>query len=475
MPRTRPGLLPIVAAWLVASPTLADLPAGSTAARATWPGRVSDNRRYLLDREGKPFFYLGDTAWELFHRLDRDEADFYLRDRASKGFTVIQAVVLAEYGGLDEPNPYGHLPLADKDPTRPIEGYFEHVDFIVDRAERLGLVIGMLPTWGDKWNKKWGQGPEIFTPENAATYGEFLGRRYRDRPILWILGGDRPIETEKQREIIRAMASGLRKGDEGRHLMTFHPSGGHSSAEWFQVDDWLAFDMLQSGHSRNRPNYDRIAADHARMPIKPCLDGEPGYEDHPADFNAKNGYLDESDARKAAYWALFAGALGHTYGCHDIWQFLGPKHPPVTAARTPWRDALGLPGAGQMRHARALIESRPFLARIPDQSLLASDPGRGADRVQATRGEDGGYAFVYSAAGRPFTVDLGKLSGDRLKASWYDPRRGTSEAIGTIPREGHREFRPPTQGPGCDWVLILDDAARNFPVPGESPPSRTER
>ena len=121
-----------------------------------------------------------------------------------------------------------------------------------------------------------------------------------------------------------------------------------------------------------------------------------------------------------------------------------------------------------MRHLRALIESRPVLIRIPDQSLLASDPGRGTDHVQATRAGDGSYAFVYSASGRPFTVDLGKLSGGRLRASWYDPREGTSAAIGTFPREGKKEFRPPSQGKGHDWVLVLDDEAKGYPEPGEA-------
>ena len=54
--------------------------------------KISDNRRYLTDENGDPFFYLGDTAWELFHRLDREEADYYLETRAEQGFTVIQAV-----------------------------------------------------------------------------------------------------------------------------------------------------------------------------------------------------------------------------------------------------------------------------------------------------------------------------------------------------------------------------------------------
>ncbi len=229
--------------------------------------RVSDNHRFLVHEDGEPFFYLGDTAWELFHRLDREDAALLLQDRAAKRFTVIQAVVLAEYEGLTVPNAYGHLPLLDNDPTRPNEAYFEHVDAIVAQAEALGLTIGMLPTWGDKWNKKWGVGPEIFTPANALTYGRWLGARYAEAPIIWILGGDRPVESDLHREVVRAMAQGLDEGDGGAHLMSFHPNGGRTSSEWWQNEDWLDFNMLQSGHARNRDNYTMIAADYARTPV----------------------------------------------------------------------------------------------------------------------------------------------------------------------------------------------------------------
>src|SRR6186713_1640905 len=86
--------------------------------------KVSDNQRYLVTTEGQPFFYLADTAWELFHRLNRAEADFYLRDRAAKGFTVIQAVVIAELDGLRVPNAYGQTPFTDMDASKPNEHYF---------------------------------------------------------------------------------------------------------------------------------------------------------------------------------------------------------------------------------------------------------------------------------------------------------------------------------------------------------------
>ena len=201
--RTRRAIL--AAAFILACSVL---PAAADPPRL----KVSDNRRFLVKADGKPFFYLGDTAWELFHRLTREDAERYLKDRAAKGFTVIQAVVLAEEDGLRVPNAYGHTPLFDNDPPQPNEDYFRHVDWVVNKAAELGLYVGMLPTWGDKWNKKWGVGPEIFSPENAAAYGEWLGRRYRNKPIIWILGGDRPVETDRQREILRAMARGLRRG-----------------------------------------------------------------------------------------------------------------------------------------------------------------------------------------------------------------------------------------------------------------------
>jgi hypothetical protein len=68
----------------------------ATAAERELPRlRASENKRFLVTTAGRPLFWLGDTAWELFHRLDREQATRYLEDRARKGFTVIQAVALA--------------------------------------------------------------------------------------------------------------------------------------------------------------------------------------------------------------------------------------------------------------------------------------------------------------------------------------------------------------------------------------------
>lgn len=453
-------------------------------AQAVRPQRlkISDNHRFIVKADGTPFFYLGDTAWELFHRLNRAEAERYLQNRVALGYTVIQVVALAEFDGLTAPNANGHRPLIENDPLRPDvkdgadNDYWDHVDFIVKRAGELGLYIGFLPTWGDKWNKKWGVGPEIFSPDNAEKYGTWIGQRYKDAPnIIWILGGDRPVENDTQKEIVRAMARGLRKGDGGGHLMTFHPTGGSGSSLVFHDDDWLDFNMRQNGHaSEFNPRYEQTRADYDRTPIKPVMDGEPIYEDHPINFKAKEfGHSVAADVRRPLYWDLFTGAFGHTYGNHAVWQMWQPDREPINSPLMRWTDAINQPGAKQMQYARWLLESRPFLTRIPDDSIIVPTnppsiiPGAGLKRLVATRDADGSYAMVYVPAGRGFSVKLDKLSGDKIKAWWFNPRNGKATLIGVFAKTATREFMPPDAGENLDWVLVLDDANKNFPVPGK--------
>ncbi|MBI5385430.1 MAG: glycoside hydrolase family 140 protein [Verrucomicrobia bacterium] len=442
--------------------------------------KVSDNQRFLVCDDGRPFFYLGDTAWELFHRLNRKEADRYLENRAKKGFTVIQAVALAEIDGLNSANAYGHRPLIENDPTKPdvkdgpANDYWDQVDYIVAKANSLGLFIGFLPTWGDKWNKKAGTGGGTFTPESAATYGEWLGRRYKDKAIIWILGGDRPVQNEEQREILRAMARGLSQGDAGTHLKTFHPPGANGSSTWWHNDDWLDFNMRQNGHTAEfTATYFKTREDYDRTPIKPVLDGEPIYEDHPVSFDAKKfGHSTAADVRRPLYWDLFSGAFGHTYGHHSVWQMWAPPRGPINNPLMPWLEAIDQPGAGQMQHGKNLLLSRPFLTRIPDDSVIVTDrvptsvPGAGRYRFVATRDSNGSYAMVYAPIGRKFKVRLDKITGPTVQAWWFNPRNGEATVIGEFPNTGEREFLPPNPGEELDWVLVLDDAAKKFPAPG---------
>ena len=459
------------------------LQSGASAA-AELPGlKVSANHHFLVTDSGEPFFWLGDTAWELFHRLNRGDSERYLVNRAQKGFTLIQAVVLAELNGLREPNAEGQLPLIGDDPLRPNEEYFKHVDWVVKRANELGLYIGMLPTWGDKWNKRWGSGPEVFTVQNAAGYGEWLGRRYRGAGLVWILGGDRPVENDSQKEILRALATGLRKGDGGTHLITFHPTGGSGSAQWFHEEAWLDLDLRQNGHQAEYTGrYDQTRVDYDRSPPKPVIDAEPLYEDHPISFDAKKlGHSVAADVRRPLYWDLFGGACGHTYGHHSVWQMWTMNRTPINNPLMPWFEALDRPGAGQMQYAKKLLLSRPFFTRVPDDTVVVADrvptsvPGAGRYRFAATRDSEGSFAMVYVPINRTFKVRMDVIRGAKVKAWWFNPRNGGASMAGEFTNSGNRDFTPPDPEQGADWVLVLDDASRHFPAPGKRAVENKER
>ncbi len=435
----------------------------ASASRTAGALRVSADGRHLVEADGRPFLWLADTAWELFHRLDAAEARHYLDDRRAKGFNVVQAVILAELGGLRVPNANGDLPLDGGDPLRPNEDYFRHVDAVVAMAEARGITMALLPTWGDKFNRKWGEGPEIFTPDNARAFGGFLGRRYAGRRVVWLLGGDRNPETPLHLEIIRAMAGGIDAATGGRQLMTYHPQGGSSSAEFFAADPWIDFHLFQSGHDHRDLDNDRwTVAGRLVKPVRPVIDGEPRYEDHPIGlFRLGDKWVDEPgswfgafDVRQAAWWSMLAGAAGHTYGNHNIWQMWQPGREPVSRARTHWRTALDQAGAAQMGIMRRFLERHGFGTLEPAQELLAA-AGEGAARQRAARTGDGRTVLVYSPVGAAVRLNRGTWSGT-MRPKWFDPRSGKSLRLEDRDA-GALMFDPPGEpARGNDWVLVLE-------------------
>ncbi len=435
------------------------------------PLRVSESGRYLINPDGTPFFYLGDTAWELFHRLDMDQAESYLQNRSDKGFTVIQAVVLAQLGGLTDPNANGDLPLVNQDPTKPNKDYFEHVDAIVEKAESLGLIMGMLPSWGSYWSSTNGK-ELLFTPETARGFAQYLGKRYRDHDnIIWILGGDENINNEQEKDIIEAMAEGLEAGDGGSHLITFHPRGPGRSSDYFHEADWLDFNMYQSSHgAHDHDNGFYAEHDYQLKPTKPTLDGEPRYELIPAGFYNKGAspmdLFTDYDCRQAAYWSVLAGACGHTYGHNSIWQMWSSGNNPVLDARIPWDQAIDHPGSWQMGYLAELFLARPFHKLQPDQSLLLSGPSSGGAKIRCSLAEDGRFAICYSPRGESFTLDQSKINGTKLKGIWYDPRYGIAHEIHNGNTHGIQTYTPPTSGKGNDWVLIIENGDLDLPLPG---------
>ncbi len=440
---------------------------------------VHSSKRYLTLTEGTPFFWMGDTAWEGFQRLTRTEIQQYLSNRASLRFNVVQITALSGLGALDA-NAHGDIPLWNDNPQTPATtpgndpnngteyDFWDHVDYTVQLAEANGIYVALLPTWGEYLWLNSGQPAEVIFTSNqkAYDYGWWIGNRYKDSPnVIWVLGGDRaPVDSTK-RALIDSMAAGINAAG-ATQLMTYHPWGNSSSSDWFHSSSWLDFNMLQSGHnSRNRDNYNDIYKDYTRSGgAKPTIDGEPRYEDIPINFVLSNGRFDAYDARQAAYWAVFAGALGHTYGHNNVWQMYKSGYSAQINASAFWDASLSAPGATQMQYLRNLMESRSFLTAFPDTTFVTKAQS-GMNVIRCLRGTD--FAFVYSAGGLAFTVNLGRTSGSTVDAWWYNPKTGAATYMANYANSGQRTFTPPSSGRGNDWVLVLDDPASNYPDPGD--------
>lgn len=469
------------------------------------PIRVSPDGHYLAQPDGQPFFWLGDIAWTLFARLTREQTEVYLQDRAGKGYNVIQAAALAgPWYGVDTPNRYGQLPLIRKNLAKPNPRYFEHIDWVVERAATHGIRIAMLPVWSIT---EINASDSLFDERSAYEYGRWIGARYRGKGIIWMLGGDTNplwIDSTKKRDFVSvvdhrpvydALAKGLTEGEGGDPFITYHPTNlsfpgtaPPRTSLYFPDRAWLDMNMLQSSHFldpseylktehadfswRGPYSYEPISQEYASKPVRPIIDGEPRFEDLLIDLgtSAHKGNWSGYDAGTAAYQAVFAGAAGHSYGHHSIWQFVGSAEKQsyqLAKHSKPWTEALQSPTAGQLRYLKALMLSRPYFTRIPDQSLIVGDAGEGTAHIGATRDKDRSYAMVYLPQGQTVSLDLSKISGLHVKGWWFDPRTGSATQIGDLlPRNAHTVFVPPSQGTEHDWILVLDDAAKKYPPPG---------
>lgn len=433
---------------------------------------VSDNKRFFSDANGQPFFWLGDTGWLLFSKLNREEAATYLEDRQQKGFNVIQAMVLHTVAAA---NAYGDSALVAKNVANPLTttgnafadttqyDYWDHVDYIIDLAGQKGIYMALVPIWGTNVKNGW------VSRDEGKTYAIWLANRFKDRwNIIWLNGGD--IKGTDSTDTWKIMGSALRAADTN-HLITFHPFGRTTSSQWFHEEPWLDFNMFQSGHRsydldtskaehRFGPdNYKFLAMDYNRQPIKPSLDGEPSYELIPHGLHdTTKPYWQAADIRRYAWWGVLAGGAGHTYGHNSVMQMHKPADKESAyGSKKYWNDALNDEGARQMIHVKNLLLSKPYFERVPDQSLVAGTNGKQYDYLVASRGKK--YAFIYNYTGRPFAVVMGKIEGKNVNASWYSPRDGSTKNIDRYSNEGIRQFDPPGEtAEGNDWVLVLESA-----------------
>lgn len=414
--------------------------------------KVDDSGRYLEYDDGTPFLYMGDTAWEMLSRLTYEEACVYMDNRVGKGINVIQTVLLSELVGVRDTTAVGVPQLIDGDVLRPNPRYLAHVDSVIAYAEHIGLYLAILPTWGDKVDKQWGIGPEVFDEHNAETYGKLLGNRWASCPnIIWVIGGDRGGDG-KNRAIWNAMARGIKSVDK-IHLMTYHPHGEHSSSMWFHNEKWLDFNMIQTGHCQNRYDIYRrmMLNDMSLRPVKPVMDGEPRYEDIPRNFKLEDGRFAAIDVRRTLYQSMLTGACGYTYGNNNLWQMYAPGRESKCGAQTYWYNAMDMEAECQLIHFVRLWNEIPFSGgyNVPDCAVPVDD----YNTDEAVAFITGDYLLCYFPGGSRWKLTIPDTFGLRYTIEWMNPRTGQRMDRGIS--EGYAfDVCLPEHG-NDDWLLIF--------------------
>lgn len=419
--------------------------------------RVSDNHSYFLNGD-TPFFWLGDTAWLIFTNISEEDAYLYLKNRADKGFSVIQACLVYAAPEMADINkmPVGRYDVEASE-------YWEHCDRVIRMAEDLGLYMALLPSWGSLLKNN------IINSENALKYAAFLAERYADyENIIWVLGGD--IKAAGYEEIYNIMANVFKEKNRDK-LIGFHPFGRCSSTQWFKDAKWLDFNMFQSGHRRydqcemgawddngnntsyyGEDNWKYVEHDR-RLSDKPTLDGEPSYELILQGLHdASQPYWMAKDVRRYAYWSVLAGAAGHTYGDNSVMQFFtGAKEGASYGAKEYWRTAMHHDGSGQMRYLKELMLSVDYVNGAKADELLVSGQKEKYERVSVFAGKD--FLIAYSFLGKAFVIDTSDYIG---KEVWLmKPATGAYSYAGTISSSQFEYEEIPCYDGNTDMVVLI--------------------
>jgi len=446
---------------------------------------ASPDGHFFQDENGAPFFFLSDTAWVLFNKLKEEEIRLLFENRAGKGFNIIQSVLFRDLFTPNSPNAYGITPFAteaDMWAVRMNPEWIVWVRKVVAMAAEYGLMMALLPTWGDKWNEHSNSaGPVIMDREAARGYGRFLSDQLADMPnILWVLGGDSPIQTQAYADTVNAFAEGIRSGGSRERLMTFYPC--HSGAsDLFHGSAWLDFNVIQSGHARpNIADYLYMERLYRLQPPKPCLNFEANFENCPMflmmrqkDHPVEEPWFSAYDVRKCLYRSVLAGAAGFSYGCEPIRQLYreGERVHAYPRCRLPgWRESLDTPGSGQMQILKKLLLERSYFTRVPAQELflpVREFPWVGMDftvpenrdpavHVRIARCREGSYIMAYVPVRQAIQIDTSSLKGSRFQATLYDPETGKATAVYPCENGGRYTVVPHRD---LDTFVVLDSVS----------------
>jgi len=256
----------MIGSAILVVPSLLILAASAPSKEPVYPIKVSENRRYFVDQNGNPVFWLGTTQWQIFREYTLEEARTTLQRVKANGFAFVQAMLMGVGDGT-QPNVYGEKPWLNNDPLTPNEAYFRNVDSVIQTARENNVVFSVT-LYHQRYRK-------YITVKNARAWAKWLAQRYKRVPnIVWSMT---PEARGEFVPVLRELAAGLHEGDEGYHVITFKPDPAPYSSSFIHNEAWLDFNSMQTWNSIQLI-YPMVTKDYNLKPVKPVLMAEGAYE-----------------------------------------------------------------------------------------------------------------------------------------------------------------------------------------------------
>jgi hypothetical protein len=412
----------------------------------TFPLSVSANHRYLVDGAGQPYLVHGDTAWSIITALIKPEAEQYLVNRAAKGVNAL-IVNLIEHKFNGPLTRAGEHPFSDpQDLSTPNDKYFDYAGWVLQRAAELGMLVFLAPMYlGYRHpadDDGWYHAAHLSGMNKCWKYGRYLGKRFAGfNNLIWMMGGDR--NPDGVVDEVNSVIAGIKEFDK-HALFAAHAHPEESTADKYGWGGWLDLNSTYTYMIVHK----KLLADYNRRPVMPFVLMESSYE---GEHNASAVQI-----RRQAYWSMLCGACGQFLGNNPMWLF-----------NPGWKEALESTGSRDMVHLKAFFGARAWYNLVPDQKheIVTSGLGEfnGMDYLAAAATADRQTLMAYLPSARAITIDLGKLSGARLRGWWFNPRNGEAQPTGEF-QPGIQQMMPPADG---DWGLVIDDKELNLAAPGK--------
>ena len=440
-------------------------------AQAVFPLKLSDNHRYLVDQNGKPFLMVGDTPQGLMGRLTEQDAEYYFADREAHGFNTLGWIDVMCAGNdyptnKDAATPDGIKPFngfvgsgtdfTHYDLSKRNEAYFTRLDNIIQLAAKHHLLVFVDPIETIGWL------PALRNNgmRAAYAYGQYLGNRYKGfNNLAWINGNDFNLWTVPQDDdLVQEVSKGIRSAAPNQ-MQTVELHVRTSSS--FDDPSWIPLIELNGTYTYS-PTYIQMLHSYNQRPVAPVIMIEAHYDwedvGTPPDFGTP--YV----LRKEDYWTSLSGGIGQWYGNKYTWSFADG-----------WKDMIDTPGVEQLGIWAKFFSALPWYDLVPDQDHEFLTAGYGtfgnadtrvskSDYATAARTPDGSTVVVYVPTVRAITINMACLHNG-ARAQWFDPTNGSFQDVtgGPFTNSGSKQFTPPGRnhdGDG-DWVLLLKASGVN--------------